>query len=211
MGADKNSSPKRELGQYPKFTTTDSHTSLPRSRSHNGRTNPRNKPQTIPKRKHEAKSKGLSCPETTQETCRDHRADCSRAPRGRSATHGGRSVKHRHNDPTSTSSRGRSVPRPQTVREQLVPRGLSAKPLSTKSHWPTGSKRRHSRTREEQEEHLGQNAPHGLSAPSSRTVRQVRKQQPENQLESTLPPILPCISQTVEALEERFGEDVKRP
>jgi hypothetical protein len=46
---------------------------------------------------------------------------------------------------------------------------------------------------------------------SSRTVRQVRKQQPESQVESTLPPILPRISQTVEALEERFGEDVKRP
>jgi hypothetical protein len=53
--------------------------------------------------------------------------------------------------------------------------------------------------------------PHGLSAPSSRAVRQVRKLQPESQLESTLPPILPRTSQTVEALEERFGEDVKRP
>jgi hypothetical protein len=62
MGADKNSSPKRELDLYPKFTATDSHTSLPRSRSHNGPTNSRNKPQTIPKRKHEARSKGLSCP-----------------------------------------------------------------------------------------------------------------------------------------------------
>jgi hypothetical protein len=60
MGADKNSSPKRELGEYPKFTTKDPHTSLPRSRSHYGLTNPRNKPQTIPKRKHEARSKGLS-------------------------------------------------------------------------------------------------------------------------------------------------------
>jgi hypothetical protein len=90
------------------------------------------------------------------------------------------------------------------------PGGLSAKPLSTKSYWPTGSKRRRSRTHEEHEEHLGQNAPRGLSAPSSRTVRHVRKQQPESQLESTLPPILPWISQTVKALEERFGEDVKR-
>jgi hypothetical protein len=66
MGAYKNSSPKRELGLYPKFTTTDSHTSLPRSHSHSGRTKPRNKPQTIPKRKHKARSKGLSYPETTQ-------------------------------------------------------------------------------------------------------------------------------------------------
>jgi hypothetical protein len=73
MGADKNSSPKRELDQYPKFTAKDSHTSLLGSCSHNGRTNPRNKPQTIPKWKHEARSKGLSCPETAQ-------ADCPRSP-----------------------------------------------------------------------------------------------------------------------------------
>jgi hypothetical protein len=56
----------------------------------------------------------------------DHLANCPRAPRGRSANHGGRSVKHIQNDPTSTSTRGRSVPRPRTVREQLVSRGLSA-------------------------------------------------------------------------------------
>jgi hypothetical protein len=66
MGADKNSSPKRELGLNPKFTTKDSHTSLPRSRSHDERTNPRNKPQTIPKQKHEPRSKGLSCSASVQ-------------------------------------------------------------------------------------------------------------------------------------------------
>jgi hypothetical protein len=49
MGADKNSSPKRELSLDPKFTTKDSHTSLPRSRSHDGRTNPRNKHPNDPK------------------------------------------------------------------------------------------------------------------------------------------------------------------
>jgi hypothetical protein len=62
MGADKNSSPKRELDLCPKFTTKDSHMSLPRSRSHNRPTNPRNKPQTIPKRKNDSRSKGLSNP-----------------------------------------------------------------------------------------------------------------------------------------------------
>jgi hypothetical protein len=46
MGADKNSSPKRELGLCPKFTTKDPHMSLPKSRSHNGPTNPRSKPRT---------------------------------------------------------------------------------------------------------------------------------------------------------------------
>jgi hypothetical protein len=39
--------------------------SLPRSRSHSGPTNPRNKSQMIPKRKHDSRSKGLSCPATT--------------------------------------------------------------------------------------------------------------------------------------------------
>jgi hypothetical protein len=62
MGDDKNFSPKRELGLYPKFTIKDSHTSLLRSRSHDGPTNPRNKTQMIPKRKHESRSKGLSNP-----------------------------------------------------------------------------------------------------------------------------------------------------
>jgi hypothetical protein len=78
MGVDKNSSPKRELDLYTKFTTKDSHTSLPRSRSHYGYTNPRNKPQRIPKRKHEARSKGLSCPAATK-------ADYPRSPGGLSA------------------------------------------------------------------------------------------------------------------------------
>jgi hypothetical protein len=87
MGADKNSSPKRELGLYLKFTTKDSHTSLPRSHSHDGRTNPRNKPQTIPQQKHEPRSKGLSYSAAVL-------ADGSRPPRGRSAPHGIRSVKH---------------------------------------------------------------------------------------------------------------------
>jgi hypothetical protein len=81
MGADKNSSPKREPSLYPEFTTKDSHTSLPRSRSHSGPTNRRNKPQTIPKRKHDSRSKGLSCPATTL-------ADSPRTWGGRSATRG---------------------------------------------------------------------------------------------------------------------------
>jgi hypothetical protein len=73
MGADKKSSPKRELGLCPKFTTKNSHTSLPRSRSHNRPTNPRNKPQTIPKRKRNSWSKRLSSTAKPQ-------ADCPRPP-----------------------------------------------------------------------------------------------------------------------------------
>jgi hypothetical protein len=81
MGADKNSSSKRELGLYPKFTTKDSHTCLPRSCSHNRPTNPRNKLQTIPKRKHNSRSKGLSNPAQCQ-------ANGPRAWGGRSADTG---------------------------------------------------------------------------------------------------------------------------
>jgi hypothetical protein len=44
-----------------------------------------------------------------------------------------------------------------------------------------------------------------------RTVHQAREQQPEPEIENTKAHIRPWISQTVEALEERFGEDVKRP
>jgi hypothetical protein len=54
---------------------------LPRSRSHYGPTNPRNKPQTIPKRKHESRSKGLSNPAQCQ-------ADGPRAWVGQSADTG---------------------------------------------------------------------------------------------------------------------------
>jgi hypothetical protein len=67
-----------ELGLCPKFTTKDSHTSLPRSRSHNRPTNPRNKPQTIPKRKRNSRSKGLNS--STQ-----HEVDHPQAPGGLSA------------------------------------------------------------------------------------------------------------------------------
>jgi hypothetical protein len=73
MGADKSSSPKRELGLCPKFTTNNLHTSLSRSLSHNGPTNPRNKPQTIPKRKRNSKNKGLS-------STAKPKAECPRPP-----------------------------------------------------------------------------------------------------------------------------------
>jgi hypothetical protein len=82
MGADKNSSLKRELGLYSKFTTKDFHTSLPGSRSHYGPTNPRNKPQTISKWKHESRNKGLTNPAQCG-------ADGPRARGGQSATQGG--------------------------------------------------------------------------------------------------------------------------
>jgi hypothetical protein len=162
MGADKNSSPKRELGLYPKFTTKDPHTSLPRSRSHYGPTNPRNKPETILKR------------------VREPGADSPRTLGGRSATHGRMVRSLQQNDPTCTPTRGLFVPHPRMVREQLVSCGRSATSRRTVHQTPTSQKllanrietkalkntRRTRRT-------LGQLAPRRWSAPTRRTIRRV--------------------------------------
>jgi hypothetical protein len=89
MALDKNSSPRRELGLYPKITTKDSHTSLSRSRSHNGPTNPRNKPPNDQKVKAKLKeAKDLAVPRTPWQTVRNPGADGPRSPGGRSAAHG---------------------------------------------------------------------------------------------------------------------------
>jgi hypothetical protein len=56
----------------------DSHTSLPRSRSHNGPTNPRNKPQLNPTRQRNSKSKRLR-------QSGKHQADRPQCPGGLSA------------------------------------------------------------------------------------------------------------------------------
>jgi hypothetical protein len=134
MGADKNSYPKRKLSLYPKFTTNDSHTSFPRSRSHDGRTNPRNKPQTIPKRKHEPRSKGLSCSAAVL-------ADGPRPWGRRSAvTADGLLNTNRTTQPALAHTDGpyhvlgRSASTSCRVDCPGRPGGLSAKPLSTKSH-----------------------------------------------------------------------------
>jgi hypothetical protein len=109
MGADKIFSLKRELGRYPKFTTKDSHTRFPRSRSHSGPTNPRNKPQMIPKRKHDSRSKGLSCPVTTL-------ADGPRAW-GRRSVDTGRTVRYPQADsPLITIERPKKHTETRTVR-----------------------------------------------------------------------------------------------
>jgi hypothetical protein len=109
MRADKNSSPSRELGLYPKITTKDSHTSLSRSRSHNGPTNPRNKPQTIPKRSETQRSKGLSCPANTL-------GDSPRPWGGRSAVTG-RTVRYpRADGPLIATERPDEHPNARTVR-----------------------------------------------------------------------------------------------
>jgi hypothetical protein len=131
MGADKNSSPMRELDLCPKFTNKDSHTSLPRSRSHNGPTNPRNKPQIIPKRKHDSRSKGLSRSARHQAGVCKHWADRPRGLGGPSKNNSQTSstaptiTDHpwRHLGPSATNSLLADCPR--------TPGGPSAKPPAT--------------------------------------------------------------------------------
>jgi hypothetical protein len=126
-------------------------------------------------------AKDLAVLKQPRRTVRGHLADCPRAPRGWSATDDGRSVKHKQNDPTNTSSLDGpchvlrwSASNSCSADCPRRPGGLSAKPLPTRSHWPTGSKQRCSRTRKEHEEHLGKNPSRGLSAPTTWTVREVQ-------------------------------------
>jgi hypothetical protein len=110
------------------------------------------------------------------------------------------------------------MPYTRTIREQLVPCGRSATsrrmvrqtPLGQKQLAKRIEKRERSRTSKEHEEHLDEL--HLAEGPPAtwRTVRQAREQQPKPETERAKPPTRPWISQTVEALEERFGEGVKR-
>jgi hypothetical protein len=200
MGAEKNSSPKRELVLCPKFTTKDSHTSLPRSRSHNGPTNPRNEPQTNLKRKHNPRSKGLGCPAKLK-------VDGPQPSSGRSVI---------RNRSTGSAPRtadglcpvlGRSASNWCHADGLWWPGGQSAQPLATKL-WHLGRSMRELarsiRTRQELTPH-GQSAGYGQTVrqPSNRTVwgenREVNLPYPTMDLPNGLTP------------EERFGGDVKRP
>jgi hypothetical protein len=77
--------PKDELGVCPKFTAKDSHTSLPRSRSHNRPTNPRNTPQLKATWKRNSRSKGLRQLRSPRRTVWSDGADGPRVASGRSA------------------------------------------------------------------------------------------------------------------------------
>jgi hypothetical protein len=112
---------------------------------------------------------------------RDPGADGPRSPCGRSAVTADFSLKTnrttqlapRHVD-GSYHILGRSASNSCRADSPRSPGGRSAKHLFTKNCWPTGSKRRCLRTHEEHEEHLGQKAPRGQSAPTTWTVREVR-------------------------------------
>jgi hypothetical protein len=181
MGADKNSSPKRELGLCPKFTTKDSHTSLSRSRSHNVPTNPRNRPQLNPTQKHNSKSKG-------HRQSGKYQADCPECPRGLFARRA-RTIREEGTD------HPKMLPEPPVLHREnrIVPDGPADRPPR---HGPSASSRtvRHSSTdrlqtsctknpptkrieikalknSHEHEEQPGCQAPRGRSAVTSLTVR----------------------------------------
>jgi hypothetical protein len=142
--------------------------SLPRSHSHNAPTNPRNKPQTIPKRKHDSKSKRLSCPT-------NHQADRLRPPGKPSASSGGLSEKQ-----SRTSSTAPSITDRRDGPADRLPHHEPSSTLvrtvcelrATKIHRQNGSNETHARTREEDDEHLGYQAPRGPPATPVRTVHQ---------------------------------------
>jgi hypothetical protein len=148
--------------------------SLPRSRSHNVPTNPRNKPQTIPKRKRNSRSKRLS----------------NSAQPGAEFAVSWRTVRKRTpNNQYCTSKCEWSVPYPRTVREQLVPCGRSA--TSRRTVRQTCSNQKHLAQRIETkrtknmwrtQRTAGWLTPRGQSAQGPRMVRQARRQQTEPDL-----------------------------
>jgi hypothetical protein len=149
--------------------------SLPRSHSHNGPTNPKNKPQTIPKRKRNSKSKGLSSSALDQ-------ADCPQAPTDRPRDVGGLSASTGQsvckawvdcprgcgglceNNPRTSSTAPSITDRPcrhlgpsatNTLHADCprTPDGPSAKPPATEDGRKIGSKERCLRTSDTHEGH----------------------------------------------------------
>jgi hypothetical protein len=119
---------------------------LPRSRSPSGPTNPRNKPQTIPKLKRNSRSEGVSNSAQAQ-------ADGPRGGGGRSARSRRTVRKSQQNLQYCTLKNGWSASNWCYADSPQRPDRRSAKPLLAKLSWQNKSKRRHSRTRDEREEH----------------------------------------------------------
>jgi hypothetical protein len=141
MGANKIS--PRENRLSPKITTKGSHTSSPRSCSHDGPTNPRNKSQRKPKRKHNSKREELRQFAVHRANRRQEGGgvDCSQGPGGPSE---GRAWTV-HDGPADRPPRhGPSYTLVRTVRELLA----------IKINQLNESNQRHARTSEEHNEHL---------------------------------------------------------
>jgi hypothetical protein len=144
MGADKSSSPKRWNQLCPKIIATNSHMNLLRSHSHNWCTNPRNKSQLNPNRKHNTRSKGHGLSARLG-------ADSPQGE-GRWSAGTGRTV--RKSTQTSRSSWG-SSDGPREHRGRSEPHGQSDQLLPTKTKVVNRSKQKDTRIREEYDEQLG--------------------------------------------------------
>jgi hypothetical protein len=171
--------------------------SLPRSRSHNVPTNPRNKPQTIPKQKQNSRSKGLS--NSVQAQVNGLRWPGGLSPWGRWTVRGGRSEKaNRTSGSTPWKTYGLHLVLGRSASNSCRadgPRrlgGRSAKPLPAKNSWPNGSKRKRSRTRDEHEEQLAElflaDSPHG---DRGRSARHADRKPSLASWRSNLPPLCP--------------------
>jgi hypothetical protein len=143
MGVDKNSSQGMNSAYAPNPQPR-THTSLPRSRSHNGPTNPRNKPQTNPKRKCNSRSKWLRqsaylgrTVRMEGRTVRGAKADC---PHGQVGPYA--------NSSRTTSSAPRNTDRPYPTRGPSAIEGLSA--LTSRTVYQTSCKRKSTTRRVEQ-------------------------------------------------------------
>jgi hypothetical protein len=105
----------------PKINSKDSHTNLPRSRSHNRPTNPRNKSKQVAKQKHNSKSEGL------RQICLA-RMDRPYGRLGLSVATGGPSVKRGYRQYLANkTSRNTSMnmDRPISIHRLSVPNGSS--------------------------------------------------------------------------------------
>jgi hypothetical protein len=133
---------------------------LPRSSSHNGPTNPRNKPKLKATRKHNSRSKGLRQSALPGRTVRGDQAD---DPRGA----GGRSARSRRTVQKSNPNLQYAPSVNRTVRELTADCPLlTDSPTNKIQPKPTGQTDRNETTLE-----LTKNTTNTRSAGSSRTVR----------------------------------------
>jgi hypothetical protein len=176
----------------------------------------------IPKQKQESRSKGLSNPAQcradgpqardgqsadTGRTVRNPRADSPLIATKRPDVHANTRTVH-----TSSTGSSRATGAAQTDRDVKAdcPPNTSWPKTTGQPDRNTGAQEHATNTKNPRPIRLrvdGLHPPGGLSA----RCEQAREQQPKSKPASTLPPILPWISQTASVLEERFGEDVKHP
>jgi hypothetical protein len=153
--------PEDELGLCPNFTTKDSHTNLPMSRSHNGPTNPRNNPKQKATRKRNSRSIGLGQSVVPW-------ADCLHGPGGLSAGSLWTVRNSLPNHQYCTLKNRPSAPHPQMVRaEKTVHTHLADRPANLEQ-----PKARDKTDRKEATQYLAKNTMNTWSAGTSRTVRE---------------------------------------